>query len=346
MNKGKNIRRNTLFREEALKGNKAIFLGKVIIASPVSFFIWSITFFLISIALILFIYFAAYTKKHEVIGRIIPKDGLINIYPKKMGVVINRFKKNNTSVKKGDILYSISTEQNNLSGDGIITSQINSINKQILVQKKRIAFFQKRLKKYKPLLKQKMITHNEYNKFVDEYLSNKIALQDLEKNLNQMIGEKHYAIYAQSDGKISSIIAQIGDRVVPEKHLMTIIPNNAKLQGELFIPQSVVGFVKKGQKVLLKYQAYPYQTFGLYEAAISTIDQSTITYEDVNLVISYKNAFYKAKIDLKNQYVSAYGKEYPIMPGMIVNVIILGEKRTLLEWILHPFHTLKSSFAS
>ena len=127
---------------------------------------------------------------------------------------------------------------------------------------------------------------------------------------------------------------------------MTIIPNNAKLQGELFIPQSVVGFVKKGQKVLLKYQAYPYQTFGLYEAAISTIDQSTITYEDVNLVISYKNAFYKAKIDLKNQYVSAYGKEYPIMPGMIVNVIILGEKRTLLEWISHPFHTLKSSFAS
>ncbi len=340
------LKRDTLFRKEVIEHKKSGFLGKVIIASPISFSIWSIGISCVTASIVLFLCFATYTKKHEVIGRLVPENGLINVYPKKPGIVIEKFVKHNDVIKKGDLLYLISTEQEGISGEGIAEKQVKILKQQIDIQKERISSFKRRLKDYKYLLRQKMTTQDTYRKLEDEYLNSNIALQDFEQKLNQMTSEESYAIHATNDGTISSLVAQVGDRVMPEKLVSSIIPSNSKLQGELFIPSSAIGFIKEGQRVLIKYQAYPYQNFGLHESIIDVIDDSILSPEDINLNIGIREPFYRAKVNLKNQYVTAYGSKHPLIPGMLLDVVILGEKRTLLGWILNPIYSLRGSLAS
>ena len=333
----------SLFRKEVLEHKKVSYLGKVIIIMPISFFFWSLGIFAIAVVLGLFLYFAQYTKKHEVVGILVPDSGLIHVYAKKPGVVVKKFVDQNDNVKKGQILYLISTEQNNLSRNGIFTQQIKSLDHQIKIQKNRLVILKKKLRIYENLLKENLTTEIEYQKYYDNYLITKIGLEDLKKSLSQVKGESDYVIQASQDGNISVLIPKIGDRVTMDKLVASIIPVNSKLQGELFIPSQTIGFIEREQKVLLKYRAYPYQNFGLYESSIASIDQSILSPQDLDLPILLNEPFYRARVNLKHQSITAYGKVYPLVAGMLVDATILVEKRSLWEWIINPLYSFKES---
>lgn len=43
-----------------------------------------------------------------------------------------------------------------------------------------------------------------------------------------------------------------------------------------------------------------------------------------------------AFVKLEKGTVSAFGQEEPLMPGMVLDADILGERRTIWEWVLEP----------
>jgi membrane fusion protein len=49
-------------------------------------------------------------------------------------------------------------------------------------------------------------------------------------------------------------------------------------------------------------------------------------------------------VKLDKQAVSAFGQEFSLRPGMLVNADLLLEKRTLLEWMFEPVMQLKGRF--
>lgn len=337
---------NSLFRKEVLQRKKSNYLGKTIIIAPISFLFWSIGIFIIAVALVMFLCFGKYTKRQEVHGILAPNKGLVNIYPEKPGIVIEQFIQQGDEIKKGQLLYSISTEQHTLTDQSLPVQQIASLEKQIEMQKSRITVCEKDVESYKQLLDQRFVSEAEYRKHYDSYLSAKLSLHDLEYRLSEVKGRGDYAIRAPADGTVAALTTMIGDRVTERNLLISIIPKGAELQGTLYVPTDAIGFIKPGQKVLLKYQAYPYQQFGLYESIIYSVDKSILSPEDIRVLVPLKSPFYRVIVSLRQQTVTVYGEPYPLVPGMLLEAIILGEEHSIWQWIMRPIYSLKGSLTS
>lgn len=332
-----------LFRQEVVQAKKGSYFGKTLIVTPVSLSIWSFGMFFIAVAIGLYLYFGEYTKRQTVDGLLIPDKGLIAIYAKTPGTIVEKFAQQGEEVTKGQLLYHISTEQEAVAEQGFSAQQIALLEKQIETQKNKIAMFEKKAASFEELLKQHYISEVEFQKHQDEFLSAKITLNTYERELNQAKGGGEYAIRAAEDGTISMLIATVGDHVTADTQLGAIVPKGSQLEGQLFVPTTKAGFVKIGQKVLLKYNAYPYQRFGLYEAVVSRIDKSILNPQDIKVPVKVDEVFYRVTVTLQKQTVMVYGQPYPLTAGMVLQGVILGDKRNIWEWVLEPIYSLKGT---
>lgn len=332
---------NSLFRKEVLQNKQVSYLGKALIITPISFSIWTTAIFFIAMAIGLFVYYGEYTKNQTVQGVLIPDKGLITIYAKGHGIVINKFVQQGEDVIKGQLLYLVSAEQEALSQHGVSAQQLGLLEKQIEIQKRKIATLAKNANSHKKLLDQHFISISEYQNREDEYLTAKLALYNYEKELSQTKEGVQYAIRAPMDGVISMLAATVGTHVTEDTPLGSIIPKGSSLEAQLFVPTSKAGFVKVGQRVLIKYHAYPYQRFGLYEGIITNIDKSIINphdFKNVPVPVKVEEAFYRVTVLLQQQTVNVYGKDCPLTAGMLFDAVILGEKRKIWQWIIYTFN--------
>jgi HlyD family secretion protein len=87
----------------------------------------------------------------------------------------------------------------------------------------------------------------------------------------------------------------------------------------MFIPQSNFGKVKTGQKVLLKFQAYPDAEFGSVTGKINFI--SSIP----------SDSGYLAKVSLPYGLITNYKKQIQFRDGLIANSEIITENMRLLQ---------------
>jgi hypothetical protein len=56
--------------------------------------------------------------------------------------------------------------------------------------------------------------------------------------------------------------------------------------------------------------------------------------------------FYRVRVELRAQAITAYGKPEPLKPGMLLDADVLGERRALVEWVLEPLYSLKGKVGS
>jgi membrane fusion protein len=337
---------NSLFRKEVMHKRKGNYFGKTLVTAPISFTYWSVGIFLLTALIVLFLYFGEYSRRQEVHGVLLPNTGLINIYPSKPGVVVSKLVKPGEEVKKGQILYVISTEQHTLMAESLNMQQIMLLKKQIEIQFNKIDILTENLERNTILFNKGIISNLEYQKHNEALLSANGDLYDLEYRLSQVQGDNDYVIRAPADGTISVLTNMIGDRVTEQKILGSIIPCGSKLQGVLYVPTDSIGFIKIGQKVLLKYQAFPYQQFGLYEAVIEHIDKSTLSSEDTKMSINLNVPFYRVIVNLQQYKIKAHGHDHSLMPGMLFEALILSEKRKIWQWIMSPIFSIKGNLSS
>ena len=337
----------SLFRKEVLQNRLGRSLGKVVVISPLSFSVWAVGIFIIATALILFLSFGEYTRRQEVHGMLVPDKGLLYIHAEKPGVIIDKLVNQGDEVKKGKLLYVVSTEQHNLTAQSFNIQQKELLKTQITIQKKRLDTLKKNVERYKHLFNLTHISEIEYQKHLDAFLSAQVALHDLEHRLNQIEGSIDYGIRAPEEGVISVLIGNVGDRITQRHDMLgSLIPKGAKLQGVLYVPSDAIGFIKVGQKVLLKYQAFPYQQFGLYASTIENIDKSTLSPQDIKTVTNVNGPFYRVTVSIEQQELSVNGRMVPLVSGMQFDAIILIETRKLWQWILLPLYSLKGNLAS
>lgn len=302
--------------------------------------------------------FGKYSKHRQASGVLIPDKGLIHVYPKSPGVVRENFVKQGEFVSKDRPLYLISTEQHELSSLGVNAQLMESLEKQLVIQQQKLSIYERNIENYKKLLVNRHISELEYQLYYNSYLDTVANLREIEGRLLEVKSRGNYAVLAPADGTISTLIALPGDRVIQEKPLAAIIPKGAILQGMLFVGTKDISFIKLGQKILLKYDAYPYQNFGLYTSTVRAIDDSVLSQKDIDVAAPpdpgsfsgmdlYGNkTFYRVTVELDDHSVTIYGKTQPLVAGMTMVGEIIGDKRRIWQWILNPIYTLKGSLTS
>lgn len=167
------------------------------------------------------------------------------------------------------------------------------------------------------------------------------------QELIEMQSRQHIAVQANSSGVIGTINAEVGQFVDLSKPLLTILPENTPLIAQLYVPSRAIGFVKEGDQVLLRYQAYPYQKFGHAKAQVLSVAKTALASQDLQTIgiISPQEQLnnepvYLVRAKLDKQRVKAYGQDMPLQVGMTLEGDIMHEKRKLYEWALEPLFSI------
>lgn len=104
------------------------------------------------------------------------------------------------------------------------------------------------------------------------------------------------------------------------------------------VPSAAIGFVKPGDRVLLRYQAYPYQKFGSHEGKVLRVSRSATPLP--NSAGANSEPMYRVLVSLHQQSVQAYGHPEALLPGMRLEADVMGERRRLFEWVLEPLYSV------
>ncbi|HFA9419573.1 TPA: HlyD family efflux transporter periplasmic adaptor subunit [Neisseria gonorrhoeae] len=267
-----------------------------------------------------------------------------------------------------------------------LNNQLENIKQQITGQNRQIRLVEKTLNKNKFLASQGAVSQQdkmtaeshlleqrsrleslkrEQNNAIRELDEQKITLSSLPERhktelsqLNRAITEMNQEILdfdlkseqtirASKSGYISTINVDIGQQVEPSKLLLSIVPEQTELVANLYIPSKAVGFIKPKDKVVLRYQAYPYQKFGHATGEIISVARTALGKQELSgLGIIFTNPTllnepaYLVKVKLEKQTIKAYGENKPLQIGMILEADILHERKKLYEWVLDPLYSI------
>lgn len=153
--------------------------------------------------------------------------------------------------------------------------------------------------------------------------------------------QRRIELRAPHDGLVTGVVAQAGQSVNPSVALASLLPAGARLQAHLFAPSSAIGFLQARQPVQLRYQAYPYQKFGLQSGQVAQVSRAPLQAAELGgLAIPSTGQpgepLYRVTVALDRQDVSAYGQAQPLAPGMQLEADVMLERRRLIEWIFEP----------
>jgi membrane fusion protein len=169
-------------------------------------------------------------------------------------------------------------------------------------------------------------------------------LSELREGMAQAEAKRETVIRAPMAGVVTNIAVNRGQSIAADSPLAMVMPRGSGLHVELLVPTRAIGFVKPGQEVVLRYEAFPYERFGQYRGTISDIGRTVWTQGERIGPLSAKEPVYRVDVKLDQQAVTALGQDYALRPGMLVNGDLLLEKRTILEWIFEPVMQLKGRF--
>lgn len=172
----------------------------------------------------------------------------------------------------------------------------------------------------------------------------------LQQQVAESEAKRTIEVRAPENGTLTSIRVQAGQNVVSGAVLLTLLPREGRLQANLFVDSSAIGFVERGAVVMLRYAAFPFQRFGLYRGVVTEVtrapveDGKTLGASGVKDAEKPPGGLYRITVKPDQNAVIAYGEKRPLEAGMRVEADVALEKRPLYRWLFDPLYHAKRSF--
>ncbi len=266
----------------------------------------------------------------------------------------------------------------------LISLQIKSAEHRLSLAKNQVELSSATVKRYQKLIKQKYVSDTEYQqKQIEETAAKENVenqrqlllqlhtlldttkdnlshltlqgqsrntelerqLQEIRKQQVEISSQENFALTAPVSGTVAAILVKQGQSVKAYEPALTLIPENTKLQIELYATSQNAGFIRANQKVSLRFQAFPYQKFGVQYGVIREISRTTLSPSDLlsitPLTWTVNEGHYRVIVEPKLSYILAYGKKETLRPGMLLEGDVSLDTRYLWEWLTEPIWSLK-----
>ena len=165
-------------------------------------------------------------------------------------------------------------------------------------------------------------------------LKGKIAeTNNLLKSAKTKLGQRF--LYAPVTGYVSSLnIRNTGEVVQPGQTIAEMAPENAPLVLSAILPNEEAGFVKVGMPVQVKFDAYPYQDYGVVPGKVISISPDAKKDEKLGAV-------YRVEVALETNFVTAKHQNIKFKAGQTANADIIIRRRRIADILLEPFRKLQ-----
>ncbi|MFL6844365.1 MAG: HlyD family type I secretion periplasmic adaptor subunit [Allosphingosinicella sp.] len=145
------------------------------------------------------------------------------------------------------------------------------------------------------------------------------------------------------DGTVQQLVVHtVGGIVQPAQALMVIVPDGSDVEVEAQVLNKDIGFVREGQKVRVKLEAFPFTDYGLIDGVVETISRDAVQQETAPAAPGEEakakaaGLVYTARVRLSRNWIEVAGHRQPIGPGMAVQAEIKTGQRRILQYILSP----------
>lgn len=147
--------------------------------------------------------------------------------------------------------------------------------------------------------------------------------------------ENFLLIVAPVDGVITDVTStQPGDKIQANAPLGGIAPKNAKPILKIEIAEHDRAFLREGLPVQLKFNAFPYQRYGLIRGTLQFISPAT------KPSLQTKQPVYEGRVTLEQDHYKVGETTYPLRYGMTAVVEIVVRERRLIDLALDPFRNI------
>jgi membrane fusion protein len=188
------------------------------------------------------------------------------------------------------------------------------------------------------------------------------ALAALTQEEAELRARQGVQVVAGKAGIVSTITRAVGHSVQAGQTLLSLVTTRKRrpshhdgadpgddetgldLQAHLFAPSRTAGFVRPGQVVWLRYEAYPYQKFGMAQGTVVHVSDAPLAPEDLpqgqaaSLLAAARSneALLRVTVQLKQQDIVAYGNRWPLRPASTLEADIVQDRRAVWEWLFEP----------
>jgi hemolysin D len=121
----------------------------------------------------------------------------------------------------------------------------------------------------------------------------------------------------------------IGAVVRPADPLLVIVPEGSSFVVEASVLNRDAGFVREGQPVRVKLEAFPFTRYGVVDGTLAFLSRDAVQDEEQGLV-------FPARVELSRFTINVDGRSRPLSAGMSVTAEIKTGRRRIIELLLSP----------
>jgi membrane fusion protein len=268
---------------------------------------------------------------------------------------------------------------------GNLNAQIDQLGVQITMQQGFFKTISDEYNLFRNLLERHQASLNEFNTRQQSWMQSQFKLQELESSKLRLNGELNDAQYqlatiaittsdeidalkakiseineklatgearrsieirAPGAGVVTAIVGHPGQVVGAGSPMLKIVPQDTSMEAELLAPSNAIGFVHEGERVLLRYSAFPYQKFGEYWGTVVTVSHAALSPDQVQTLlagaspVNQTGPFYHVIVKPDSQFVNIDGGRHSLPASMQVQAYALLDRRPLYQWILEPLYDI------
>jgi hemolysin D len=139
-------------------------------------------------------------------------------------------------------------------------------------------------------------------------------------------------------------ISTIGGVVQPAQAIMIIVPDEARAIVEAQILNKDIGFIREGQAVRIKLEAYNFTDYGIIPGVVESISRDAIDMSQPGQQIAndpngrpiQQGLVYATRIRLLQPSIRVRGRDQLIGPGLAVQAEIKTGERRVIDYLLSP----------
>jgi hemolysin D len=142
-------------------------------------------------------------------------------------------------------------------------------------------------------------------------------------------------IVAPVSGVVTDLTStQPGDKVQANSPLGGIAPSKSHSVVKVEIAENDRAFLREGLPVKLKFNAFPYQRYGVINGTLEYVSPATKPASQT------KQPVYEARVSLERDYYQVAETRFPLRFGMTATVEIVVRERRLIDLALDPFRQI------
>jgi hemolysin D len=153
------------------------------------------------------------------------------------------------------------------------------------------------------------------------------AREDLRKAEQNL---RNQTLTAPIDGTVQQLAANtVGGVAAAGEVLMIVVPDGDPLEIEAMVRNRDIGFVRAGQRAVLKFETFPYTLYGTMEGVVRDVARDAL--DDGG-----GGAVYAVRVRPAADRMRIAGRAIALTPGMKATVDILTERRRPIDFVLSP----------